>query len=53
MKKVVVVPYDNTWTAEFEKIKNELLQVLNGQIISIEHVGSTSVEGLAEIQIQS
>lgn len=47
MKRVVVVPYDNTWTAEFEKIKNELLQVLNDHIISIEHVGSTSVEGLA------
>ena len=47
MKKVVVVPYDNTWIAEFEKIREELLKVLIGHIISIEHVGSTSVKGLA------
>jgi GrpB-like predicted nucleotidyltransferase (UPF0157 family) len=47
MKKVVVVPYDALWQSEFEEIKKELLNVLNGYIISIEHVGSTSVEGLA------
>lgn len=47
MKKVIVVPYDEIWKTEFEKIKEELLSVLNGHIISIEHVGSTSVEGLA------
>jgi GrpB-like predicted nucleotidyltransferase (UPF0157 family) len=47
MKKVIVVPYDETWKIEFEIIREELLNVLNGHIISIEHVGSTSVEGLA------
>ena len=45
-KKVIVVPYDNTWKQEFEKIKNEVLTVLDKHFISIEHVGSTSVEGL-------
>ena len=47
MKQVIVVPYDPKWKIEFEKIKNELLLVLDKHIISIEHVGSTSVEGLA------
>lgn len=32
---------------EFERIKNELLTVLSEKINSIEHVGSTSVEGLS------
>ena len=45
-KKVVVVPYDSSWKQEFEKIKNEVLSVLDKHFISIEHVGSTSVEGL-------
>jgi GrpB-like predicted nucleotidyltransferase (UPF0157 family) len=40
------VPYDEKWPAEFEKIKNELLPVIGNDIISIEHVGSTSVKGL-------
>ena len=47
MKRVVVVPYDEKWITEFERIKKELLIVLKGYIIAIEHVGSTSVEGLA------
>lgn len=47
MKKVIVVPYDEIWKIEFEKIKEELLDALKGHIIAIEHVGSTSVEGLA------
>ncbi|WP_330698371.1 GrpB family protein [Anaerocolumna sp. MB42-C2] len=47
MKKVIVVPYDKAWKTEFDKIKEELLNVLNSHMISIEHVGSTSVEGLA------
>jgi GrpB-like predicted nucleotidyltransferase (UPF0157 family) len=40
------VPYDGSWPVEFEKIKNELLPIIGNDIISIEHVGSTSVEGL-------
>lgn len=47
MKKVIVVPYDEMWKTEFKKIKEELISVLNGYIVSIEHGGSTSVEGLA------
>jgi len=47
MKKVLVVPYDEKWKQEFEHIKAELLCSLANYVIAIEHVGSTSVEGLA------
>ena len=46
-RKVVVVPYDEKWEQEFEKIKQELSCKLDNLVIAIEHVGSTSVEGLA------
>ncbi|MCL1831097.1 MAG: GrpB family protein [Oscillospiraceae bacterium] len=47
MRLVEVVEYDPNWKDEFEKIKGELLNVLDGYVIAIEHVGSTSVELLA------
>lgn len=46
-KHVVVLPYDEKWKQNFLDIKNELSQALGDIEISIEHVGSTSVEGLA------
>lgn len=46
-KTVIVVPYDSKWKHEFEKIKSYLEKVLENSIIVIEHVGSTSVEGLS------
>lgn len=46
-KHVVVLPYDEKWKQNFMEIKNELAQALGELAISIEHVGSTSVEGLA------
>lgn len=46
-RHVVVKDYAPEWKSEFECIKAELLTVLDGKIITIEHVGSTSVEGLA------
>ena len=45
--KVVVLPYDEGWIFDFEKIKNELEKALGDLIIGIEHVGSTSVKGLS------
>ena len=44
---VVVLPYDERWKQDFIAIKNELLQALGPLALSIEHVGSTSVEGLS------
>lgn len=46
-KKVIVVPYDEAWKSAFEEIKKEIMGVLGDLIIGIEHVGSTSVEGLS------
>lgn len=46
-RKVLVLPYDENWKAEFQKIKQDLLRVLSGAVLSIDHVGSTCVEGLA------
>ena len=46
-KHVIVEDYNLEWKNEFERIKNELLAILSGKINSIEHVGSTSVEGLS------
>ena len=46
-KLVVVEPYNKIWASEFEKIKKELECSLKDLYISIEHVGSTSVQGLS------
>ena len=46
-KRVVVVPYNEQWKTDFETIKQYLLSAINDVIIGIEHIGSTSVEGLS------
>lgn len=46
-KKVAVVPYDESWKNAFEEIKNEIEAAIGSLILGIEHVGSTSVEGLS------
>ena len=48
MKKHVVVQlYDKTWSDDFVAIRDELNTVLKDLTLRIEHVGSTSVEGLS------
>ena len=46
-RKVVVLPYDVAWQSAFEKIKGEIEEAIGDLIIGIEHVGSTSVEGMS------
>ena len=46
-KRVIVESYNSEWKRDFEDIKSELMAVLSGKVISVEHVGSTSVEGLS------
>ena len=46
-RKVVVLPYDVAWQSAFEKIKGEIEEAIGDFIIGIEHVGSTSVEGMS------
>ena len=46
-KNVIVVPYDKAWKSDYEKIKREIESAIGDLIIGIEHIGSTSVEGLS------
>lgn len=45
--KVIVLPYDAAWAAEFERIKTEIATALGGFALGIEHVGSTAVVGMS------
>lgn len=46
MRKLEVVPYNFEWTNMFNNEKIVLAQILNDELISIHHIGSTSVPGL-------
>ncbi|ETZ22685.1 GrpB family protein [Pedobacter sp. V48] len=46
-KEVIVVPYSSDWASVFEKLSSIFNKQLKDYIIGIEHVGSTSVQGLA------
>lgn len=45
--KVEVLPYDKAWRSAFENIKQEIEYAIGDLIICVEHVGSTSVEGMS------
>jgi GrpB-like predicted nucleotidyltransferase (UPF0157 family) len=44
---IEVVPYHPEWKTEFERIKKMIWGYIGDYIVTIEHVGSTSVEGLS------
>jgi GrpB-like predicted nucleotidyltransferase (UPF0157 family) len=46
-RSVIVVPYDPNWPKEFEKIHADIWPAIQHSAQRIEHVGSTSVPGLA------
>jgi GrpB-like predicted nucleotidyltransferase (UPF0157 family) len=46
-ESIVIEDYDPAWAGQFAAASAQLSQALGDQIISIEHVGSTSVPGLA------
>ena len=46
-KKVTVLSYDKGWKDDFAAIQKELVSAIGELILGIEHVGSTSVEGLS------
>lgn len=46
-KKVIVTDYNSDWNDIFEELKIVYQSNLNGLIIDVQHVGSTSVKGLA------
>jgi GrpB-like predicted nucleotidyltransferase (UPF0157 family) len=47
MQSVVVVDYDPMWPEIFEQLRTHVWSVLHDVALTIEHVGSTSVPGLA------
>ncbi len=44
---IVVTEYDPAWPRLFEVLRGRLLDALGGVAVAVEHVGSTSVPGLA------
>ena len=46
-QNINIVSYDKKWKDEFNKISAELEKALGKTALKIEHVGSTSVEGMA------
>jgi len=44
---MLIVPYNAIWIKDFEQIASTLSITLNGLIIGIEHIGSTSIPYLA------
>lgn len=44
---VVIVAYDPNWPIQFESIRSSISSALGDVALAIEHVGSTSVPGLA------
>lgn len=47
MSTVVVSPYSAEWPSCFRVIREELLAVISPIAVTVEHIGSTSVPGLA------
>jgi GrpB-like predicted nucleotidyltransferase (UPF0157 family) len=46
-RKVLVVEYDASWPLTFASLRSPIWQALRGIALSVDHVGSTSVPGLA------
>jgi GrpB-like predicted nucleotidyltransferase (UPF0157 family) len=47
MRTIVVVDYDPSWPRGFERVRSKVWPVVSDVALAIEHVGSTSVPGLA------
>lgn len=47
MTGVVLIPYCTSWPSKFDAVRAELLYVFAGAPVVVEHIGSTSVPGLA------
>lgn len=44
---IVIVDYDPGWPAQFERIRLRVQSALGPLLVAVEHVGSTSVPGMA------
>lgn len=48
---MIIVEYKSEWADNFAELKQKLSEKLDGVCVKIEHVGSTSVEGLSAKEI--
>lgn len=46
MRRVEVVEYDEKWTKRYEEEAGKIERLFEGDLVSIHHIGSTSVPGL-------
>ncbi|HMS66144.1 MAG TPA: GrpB family protein [Ignavibacteria bacterium] len=44
--KIVIKEYQKSWNEDFLKLKDEIQSALRGMKITVDHIGSTSVNGL-------
>lgn len=47
LSHTIIIPYQLSWKDKFEKEKNKLQEIFGSKSIAIEHIGSTSIEGLS------
>ncbi len=47
MSRVIVTPYSTDWPDLFRAVREDLLAVFAPTVVAVEHIGSTSVPGLA------
>ena len=45
-QQIVIKPYQKDWVEEYIKEKEKFCSLLGQEIIAVEHIGSTAVEGL-------
>lgn len=43
----ILLPYQNSWREKFDKEKSKLLEIFRNKATAIEHIGSTSIQGLS------
>lgn len=43
---IIISPYNDEWAIEFQKESKKIMGAIGDKVISIEHIGSTSVPGL-------
>lgn len=46
-RDIVIADYDSSWPKKFEENKQKIIEALGDRALSIEHIGSTSVAGIA------
>ncbi|AHK39558.1 grpB family protein [Bacillus anthracis] len=46
-QRITIEEYNIKWESEFNKLQTLINDVMEDSILSIEHVGSTSIKGLA------